>query len=76
MDDYYATNLEGTIYANTTQPASVIVPIVDDNVLELNEIFRADITLQNSEDRNCVVLQPNAVDITIMNNDSELCKCL
>lgn len=76
MEDYDATNLEETIYANTTQPASVIIPIVDDNVLELNEIFQAEISIQNSEDRNCVVLQPNAVDITIMNNDSELCKCL
>ena len=56
---------------NTTQPASVIIPIVDDDVLELDETFQAEISLQNSEDRNCVILQPNVVDITILDNDSE-----
>ena len=60
---------------NATQPASVIIPtIVDDNLLELDEIFQVEIGLQNSEDRNCIILQPNVVDITIMDDDCESCK--
>ena len=73
--DYNATNLEGTVYVNAAQPALVIVPIiVDDNLLELDEIFQVEIDLQNSEDRNCVILQPNVGDITIMDDDYESCK--
>ena len=71
LKDYHTTNLEGTIYVNATQPASVIIPIVDDKVLELDETFQVEISLQNSEDRNCVILQPNVVDITILDDDSE-----
>ena len=57
-----------------SQPASVMIPIIDDNVLELNETFRVEIGILNDEDRTCVTLQPNVVDIIIVDNDSELNK--
>ena len=56
---------------NTTQPASVSIMIVDDDVLELDESFQVEISLWNSEDRNCLILQPNVIGITIVDNDSE-----
>ena len=57
---------------NTSQPASVTVLIVDDDVLEPDEAFQVEIRLQRSEDRNCVILQPSIVEITTLDNDSEL----
>ena len=57
-----------------SQPASVMIPIIDDNVLELNETFRVEIGILNDEDRTCVTLQPNVVDIIIVDDDSELNK--
>ena len=59
---------------NTSQQASVIITILDDNVFEADKSFQIEIHLiLRSEDRNsCVILQPSAVDITILDNDSEL----
>ena len=57
-----------------SQPASVMIPIIDDDILELNETFRVEIGILNDEDRTCVTLQPNVVDIIIVDNDSELNK--
>jgi hypothetical protein len=50
----------------------VIIPIVYDTVLESNEIFQVEIDLLNNEDRTCVALQPNIVDVVIVDDDSEL----
>ena len=58
---------------NTSQQASVIITILDDDVFEANKSFHIEIHLLRSEDRNsCVILQPSVVDITILDNDSEL----
>ena len=49
----------------------VVIPVVDDGLLEANETFTAAINLTTMEDSNCVVLVPNTVKITILDNDSE-----
>ena len=59
-----------------SQPASVMIPIMDDNVLELNETFQVEIGILNDEDRTCVILQPNVVNVVIVDDDSELCKII
>ena len=57
---------------NESQPASsVMILIVHDNVLELNEIFRVEIGILDNEDRTCVTLQPNVVEVIIVDDDSE-----
>lgn len=55
---------------NATQPSSVNVTIVDNGILESNETFQVEISLQNSEDSNCVILLPNVIDVTIVDDDS------
>lgn len=55
---------------NATQPSVVNVTIVDNGILESNETFQVEISLQNSEDSNCVILQPNVIDVTIVDDDS------
>lgn len=71
-EDYNATYLERIIFVSESQPASVMIPIVDDNVLELNETFQVEIGILNDEDRACVALQPNVVNVIIVDDDSEL----
>ena len=57
---------------NESQPASsVMILIVHDNVLELNETFRIEIGILDNEDRTCVTLQPNVVEVIIVDDDSE-----
>ena len=60
------------ILTNTSQQAVAVVSIVDDNLLEINETFRAEISLVLMEDRHCVVLLPSTADVTVLDNDSEL----
>ena len=62
------------MYVSESQPESVMIPIIDDNVLELNETFRVEIGILNDEDRTCVTLQPNVVNVIIVDDDSELNK--
>ena len=69
-EDYIHMSANLTL-TNTSQ-AQVTVPIVGDALLERNETFRAEINLIRVEDSNCVILQPDTVDITILNDDSEL----
>ena len=49
----------------------VVLPLMDDDLLEANETFIATINLTRMEDRNCVVLVPDTVEITIVDDDSE-----
>lgn len=60
------------ILTNTSQQAVAVISIVDDNLLEIDETFRAEISLVLMEDQHCVVLLPSAADVTILDNDSEL----
>ena len=70
LEDYTTTDIEGTFNVNATQPSSVNVTIVDNGILESNETFQVEISLQNSEDSNCVILLPNVIDVTIVDDDS------
>ena len=72
-EDYTATDLEGMVNVNTSQQTSVTILIVDNNMLEPNESVQIEISLLKSEITNCVILQPSMADITILDNDSELC---
>ena len=76
---YFVPGSEDYIYfsdeyvlTNTSQQAVAVISIVNDNHLEIDEKFRAEISLVLMEDRNCVLLLPNAADVTILDNDSEL----
>ena len=60
------------IFNNISQQASVMVPIMEDALLEANETFKAEINLVRMEDSNCILLEPSIADITILDNDSEL----
>jgi hypothetical protein len=68
-------NVSGTVYVNES-PSILVIPLttVDDKTLNLNKILQVEISLQNSEDRNCVLLQPDVVNITITDDDGELVK--
>ena len=74
-EDHSATDIEGTLHVNESRSILVLpINVVDDNTLNLNKILQVEISLQNSEDRNCVILQPNVVDITVMDDDCEFVK--
>ena len=60
------------ILMNNSQQAVAVVSILDDNLLEIDETFRAEICLAHLEDRHCVVLLPSTADVTVLDNDSEL----
>ena len=66
----------GTVYVNHTSQSILVIPLitVDDNTLNLNKILQVEISLQNREDRNCVLLQPSVANITIMDDDGEIMK--
>jgi hypothetical protein len=70
-------NVTGTVFVNES-PSMLVIPFttVDDSILNLNKILEVEISLQSSEilDRNCVLLQPNVVNITITDDDGELVK--
>ena len=66
----------GTVYVNHTSQSILVIPLitVDDNTLNLNKILQVEISLQNREDRNCVLLQPSVANITITDDDGEIMK--
>lgn len=68
-EDYLFTSVEHKL-TNSSQQASVTVPVMDDNQLEINETFRADISVTQKSSKNCIVLQPGTADVTIVDNDS------
>lgn len=68
-EDYKFTATD-IVFRNTSQ-VSLTVPIAEDALLELNETFKAEISLVRTEDKICVLLQPASVDVTILDNDSE-----
>ena len=70
-EDYGDVSVNLTL-TNTSQQASVTVSIVGDALLELNETFRSEINLVGMENSSCVLLLPSSVDVTILDDDSEL----
>ena len=49
----------------------VSVLILEDSLFEIDEKFRAEINLLEEEDAQCIILRPNAVEITILDNDCD-----
>ena len=66
--DFTAKTLTDLTFNDTSQNATVTITILDDDILEVDEMFRVEITSNSS---NCLLLQPNFVDITIKDNDCE-----
>lgn len=50
---------------------TVNVSIVDDNLLEIDEIFRASLAPENAAGAAQVILQPDSAEVTILDEDSE-----
>lgn len=48
-----------------------VFPIVNNDLLEINKAFTAEISLTRMEDRRCVVLRPSTAVITILGDDGE-----
>ena len=49
----------------------VNVNIEDDDLLEIDEIFRASLALVNPDTDSRVQLRPDSADVTILDEDSE-----
>ena len=58
------------IFSNSSTVQTVQVPIVNDLVLELNEVFIASLSLENFSNR--VKLVPNSVSVTINDDDGTI----
>ena len=63
----YITISQVLTFCNSSTVQAVQVPIVNDSVLELSEVFTASISL--AEDSNIVELMPNSVSVTILDDD-------
>ena len=48
------------------------IPILDDDLLEINEIFRVEIMAIGNDSMNCTLVQPNVVDVSIIDNDCKI----
>lgn len=57
----------------TTTSLSVAIPIVDDEIVELNETFRANLAsvLLPSPSEISVTIEPATAEVVILDNDSE-----
>ena len=50
---------------------TVNVNIINDDFLEINEVFSASLALVNADDAARVDLQPDSANITILDDDGE-----
>ena len=50
---------------------TVNVSIMNDDLLEIDEVFTASLTLENTADAARVNLQPDSAEVTILDEDSE-----
>ena len=48
---------------------SVTISILEDTFFEYSEVFEVEISLAGMKDGGCVVLQPNVIEINILDND-------
>ena len=55
--------------SNDTGTVTVAIEILNDNVTEVNETFRVDLSIIGNNSDNCVLLQPNSVEVLILDND-------
>ena len=48
------------------------IPILDDDLLEINESFRVEIMAIGNDSINCILLQPNIVDVSVIDNNCKI----
>lgn len=58
-------------FSGSSRSHTVEVTIEDDGLLEIDEAFIARLELENAEDVDRVMLQPNVTNIIILDDDSE-----
>ena len=58
-------------FSSSVSLQTVNVSIVNDNLLEIDEVFTASLTLENTADAARVNLQPDSAEVTILDEDSE-----
>ena len=68
--DYIAISQVLT-FSNTSSVQTVLVSIVNDSLLEIDEVFSASLSLENTADADSVTLQPISAAVTIVDEDSE-----
>ena len=67
----YAAISEVLTFSNSVNLQTRNVNIVDDNLLEIDEMFRASLALVNPVTDSRVQLRPDLADITIFDEDGE-----
>jgi hypothetical protein len=67
----YATVSQVLTFSSSVTFQTMSVSIIDDNLLEINETFNASLALENATDAAGVVLQPDSVNITILDEDGK-----
>ena len=50
---------------------SIVFTIINDDLLEIDETFTAEISLARMEDKDCLILRPSTAEITILDDDGE-----
>ena len=58
-------------FSSSVSLQTVNVSIVNDSLLEIDEVFTASLTLENTADAARVNLQPDSAEVTILDDDSE-----
>ena len=62
---------EVVTFSSSSTTQTVQVMIVDDNLLEIDEVFTASLALVNDGDASRVILMPISASVTIFDDDSE-----
>ena len=68
----YASVSQVLTFSSSVTFQTMNVSIVDDNLLEIDEMFRASLALQNDTDAAGVIFQSNSTVITILDEDGNL----
>ena len=67
----YTSLSEVVTFSSSSTIQSVRVTIVDDDLLEIDEVFTASLELVNAVDADRVVLMPASAPVTIFDDDSK-----
>ena len=67
----YMSLSEVVTFSSSSTIQSVQVTIVDDDLLEIDEVFTASLELVNAVDVDRIVLMPASAPVTIFDDDSE-----
>ena len=67
----YANVSNVVTFSSGSTDHTIVVDIVDDNLLEINEVFKAMLGFVNGDDADRVVLDSVEASVTILDNDGE-----